>query len=72
MTNAKLSSVFDFLLICCVYQIPDVQAENELIDAVVVDEESVGLVDAPGCGAKILRGGGALEQYLTKMEESVV
>lgn len=54
------------------HQIPDVKAGNEQIDAVVVDEESVGSVNAPGCGGKILRGDGALERYLAKMEDSVV
>lgn len=54
------------------HQIPDVKAGNELIGAVVVDEESVGSVNAPGCGGKILCGDGALELYLAKIEGSVV
>lgn len=32
----------------------------------VVDDESIGTKDSPGCGGKILRGDGALEQYLAK------
>ncbi|XP_057423081.1 CLP protease regulatory subunit CLPX1, mitochondrial-like isoform X2 [Lotus japonicus] len=72
-TGARgLRALMESILTEAMFEIPDVQAENELIDAVVVDEESVGSVDAPGCGGKILRGGGALEQYLAKMEESVV
>jgi hypothetical protein len=31
----------------------------------VVDEEAIGSVDRPGCGAKILRGDGALGRYIT-------
>lgn len=47
-------------------QIPDEKAGNERVDAVVVDEEAIGSVDRPGCGAKILRGDGALAQYITR------
>lgn len=56
------------------FQIPDVKTGSDRVDAVVVDEESVGSVDAPGCGGKILRGEGALECYLAeaKRKESVV
>lgn len=44
------------------------------IDAVVVDEESVGTVDILGCGGKILRGAGALEGYLreTNLKDQMV
>lgn len=54
------------------HQIPDIKAGNDRVDAVVVDEESVGSINAPGCGGKILRGDGALEQYLAKAKDSVV
>lgn len=50
------------------FQIPDVRTGSDRVDAVVVDEESVGSVDAPGCGGKILRGEGALERYLADAE----
>ncbi|ONK71819.1 uncharacterized protein A4U43_C04F12720 [Asparagus officinalis] len=36
------------------------------VDAFVVDEEAIGSGDKPGRGAKILRGDGALDHYLTK------
>lgn len=49
-----------------VKQIPDEKTGNERVDAVVVDEEAIGSVDRPGCGAKILRGDGALDQYITR------
>lgn len=44
------------------------------MDAVVVDEESVGSVYSPGCGGKVLRGDGALERYLAaaRLKENVV
>lgn len=56
------------------FQIPDNGSGNDTVDAVVVDEESVGSVDSPGCGGKILRGDGALEHYLTvaRLKENVV
>lgn len=54
------------------HQIPDIKTGSDRIDAVVVDEESVGSLTAPGCGGKILRGDGALEQYLAKIKDSEV
>jgi ATP-dependent Clp protease ATP-binding subunit ClpX len=51
-----------------VNQIPDEKTGSERVDAVVVDEDAAGSVDMPGCGAKILRGDGALEQYLTRTD----
>lgn len=47
-------------------QIPDVKTGKDKVDAVVVDEESVGSDKSQGRGAKILRGDGALEQYLSE------
>ncbi|GFZ09539.1 CLP protease regulatory subunit X [Actinidia rufa] len=44
--------------------IPDAKSENVSIDAVVVDEESVGSLDTPGCGAKILHKDGVLDPLL--------
>nr|POE45653.1 clp protease regulatory subunit clpx2, mitochondrial [Quercus suber] len=44
--------------------IPDIRAENDTINAVLVDEEAVGSVAAPGCGAKILHDDGAFNQLL--------
>ena len=38
--------------------------ENDTINAVLVDEEAVGSVSAPGCGAKILHDDGAFNQLL--------
>jgi len=40
----------------------------------VVDEEAVGSPGRPGCGAKILRGDGALDHYLSvnKGKDSMV
>lgn len=55
-------------------QIPDIKTGEDRIDAVVVDEESVGSGSSLGCGGKIIRGDGALERYLReiKLKESVV
>lgn len=46
-------------------QIPDVRAGDDIIDAVVIDEEAVGS-EAQGSGAKILYGKGALDHYLSQ------
>ncbi|KAK7356851.1 hypothetical protein VNO80_16130 [Phaseolus coccineus] len=72
-TGARgLRALLEIILTEAMFEIPDVKAGNELIDAVVVDEESVGSVNSPGCGGKILCGDGALDLYLAKMEGSVV
>lgn len=46
-------------------QIPDIRTGDDVIDAVVVDEEAIG---SKGCGrgAKILYGKGALDRYLSE------
>lgn len=43
-------------------QIPDVRTGDDVIDAVVVDEESVG-TEGRGCGGKILYGKGAFGRH---------
>ncbi|KAK8660243.1 hypothetical protein V6N13_051176 [Hibiscus sabdariffa] len=48
------------------YEIPDTRTGHNRVDNVVVDEESVGSKDTPGCGGKILRGDGTLEHYFAK------
>lgn len=50
------------------------KAGEDKIDAVVVDEDAVGTAERPGCGAKVLRGDGALDQYLkhAKTKDQVV
>ena len=54
------------------HQVPDIKTGDARVDAVVVDEESIGSINAPGCGGKILRGDGAFEQYLAQMKDSLV
>ncbi|WVY96231.1 hypothetical protein V8G54_028382 [Vigna mungo] len=72
-TGARgLRALLEIILTEAMFEIPDVKAGNEIIDAVVVDEESVGSVNFLGCGGKILCGEGALDRYLAKMESSVV
>ncbi|XP_024961836.1 CLP protease regulatory subunit CLPX3, mitochondrial [Cynara cardunculus var. scolymus] len=66
-TGARgLRAILETLLTDSMYEIPDAKTGNDRVDAVVIDEESVGTVDSPGCGGKILRGDGALENYLAK------
>ncbi|GJM92347.1 hypothetical protein PR202_ga08813 [Eleusine coracana subsp. coracana] len=66
-TGARgLRAILESILLEAMYEIPDEKTGNERIDAVVVDEDATGSVDMPGCGAKILRGEGALEQYITR------
>lgn len=64
-TGARgLRAILESILSDAMYEIPDAKTGNERVDAVVVDEEAVGSLDKPGCGAKILHGDGALESYL--------
>lgn len=41
------------------------------IKAVLVDEEAVGSVGTPGCGAKILKGDDVTQQFLHETESKV-
>ncbi|XP_039810969.1 CLP protease regulatory subunit CLPX1, mitochondrial-like isoform X2 [Panicum virgatum] len=64
-TGARgLRAILETILLEAMYEIPDEKTGNERVDAVVVDEEAIGSVDRQGCGAKILRGDGALDQYI--------
>ncbi|XP_031385544.1 CLP protease regulatory subunit CLPX3, mitochondrial isoform X1 [Punica granatum] len=66
-TGARgLRALLESILTEAMFEIPDIKTGNERVDAVVVDEESVGSVDAPGCGGKVLRGDGAFVRYLAE------
>ncbi|GMI94175.1 hypothetical protein like AT1G33360 [Hibiscus trionum] len=66
-TGARgLRAILENILTEAMYEIPDARTGHNRVDAVVVDEESVGSKDTPGCGGKILRGDGALEHYFAK------
>ncbi|XP_060971278.1 CLP protease regulatory subunit CLPX1, mitochondrial isoform X2 [Cannabis sativa] len=68
-TGARgLRSILENILMDAMYEIPDVRTGNDIIDAVVVDEEAVGLEGGQGCGAKILYGNGALDSYLSQQK----
>ncbi|KAM7278297.1 hypothetical protein ACFE04_005431 [Oxalis oulophora] len=71
-TGARgLRAILENLLTEAMYEIPDAKTGDDKVDAVVVDEESVGSVNVIGCGGKILRGEGALERYLKESKENV-
>ncbi|XP_010520973.1 PREDICTED: CLP protease regulatory subunit CLPX1, mitochondrial [Tarenaya hassleriana] len=61
-----LRALLESILMDSMYEIPDVKAGDDVIDAVVVDEEAVESEGRRGNGAKILRGEGALDRYLSK------
>lgn len=66
-TGARgLRALLESILTEAMFEIPDVKTGNDRIDAVVVDEESVGSANIPGCGGKVLHGDGALERYLAE------
>ncbi|WCJ28889.1 ATP-dependent Clp protease ATP-binding subunit ClpX [Euphorbia peplus] len=65
-TGARgLRSILESILMDSMYEIPDVRTGEDIIDAVVVDEEAVGF-ESRGAGAKILHGKGALDRFLSK------
>ncbi|CAN4087578.1 unnamed protein product [Withania somnifera] len=65
-TGARgLRSILENILMDAMYEIPDVRTGDDVIDAVVVDEESVGN-EGRGCGGKILYGKGAFDRYFSQ------
>ncbi|XP_024972907.1 CLP protease regulatory subunit CLPX3, mitochondrial-like [Cynara cardunculus var. scolymus] len=68
-TGARgLRAILETLLTDSMYEIPDVRTGDDRVEAVVIDEESVGSVDKAGCGGKILHGDGALDDYLARIK----
>ncbi|EFJ29682.1 hypothetical protein SELMODRAFT_19373, partial [Selaginella moellendorffii] len=64
-TGARgLRSLMEQILTDAMFEIPESQSAMERIDAVVIDEASVGTPENSGSGAKILRGDGAFVRYL--------
>ncbi|KAF5196452.1 Atp-dependent clp protease atp-binding subunit clpx protein [Thalictrum thalictroides] len=71
-TGARgLRAILESILTEAMYEIPDVKSGKDRVDAVVVDEESISSVTTPVRGAKILRGDGALEKYLSETKLKV-
>lgn len=67
-TGARgLRAILENTLTEAMYEVPDAKAGNETIDSVVVDEEAVGSVDVPGCGAKILCRDGGLDSFIQQI-----
>ncbi|MBA0718889.1 hypothetical protein Golax_006608, partial [Gossypium laxum] len=67
-TGARgLRAILENILMDAMYEIPDVRTGDDIIDAVVVDEEAVEL-KGRGSSAKILYGKGALDSYLSQQK----
>ncbi|TYH55066.1 hypothetical protein ES332_D09G213900v1 [Gossypium tomentosum] len=67
-TGARgLRAILENTLMDAMYEIPDVRTGDDVIDAVVVDEEAIGSEDHRQ-GAKILYGKGALDRYLSQQK----
>ncbi|KAK9161935.1 hypothetical protein Syun_002837 [Stephania yunnanensis] len=71
-TGARgLRGILESILTEAMYEIPDAKTGKDRVDAVVVDDESIGSEKTVGRGAKILRGDGALERYLSDSKNNV-
>ncbi|XP_065631065.1 CLP protease regulatory subunit CLPX1, mitochondrial [Quercus suber] len=67
-TGARgLRAILENILMESMFEIPDIRTGDDIIDAVVVDEEAVGS-EGRGSGAKILYGKGALDRYLSQQK----
>ncbi|KAL2339612.1 hypothetical protein Fmac_007552 [Flemingia macrophylla] len=67
-TGARgLRSILESVLVDAMYEIPDIRTGDDVIEAVVVDDEAVGS-EGRGKGAKILYGKGALDRYLSEQK----
>ncbi|KAL3630703.1 CLP protease regulatory subunit clpx1, mitochondrial [Castilleja foliolosa] len=70
-TGARgLRSMLENILTDAMYEIPDVRTGDDIIDAVIVDKDSIGS-EGRASGAKILYGEGALDRYLSQHEMKV-
>uniref|UniRef100_A0A1J3HMY6 ATP-dependent Clp protease ATP-binding subunit ClpX n=1 Tax=Noccaea caerulescens TaxID=107243 RepID=A0A1J3HMY6_NOCCA len=69
-TGARgLRSILESILTEAMFEVPDSITEgSQGIKAVLVDEEAVGSVGTPGCGAKILKGDDVMQQFLQETE----
>ncbi|CAN8314109.1 unnamed protein product [Cochlearia groenlandica] len=66
-TGARgLRALLESILTESMFEIPDAKNGDERIDAVIVDDESTRSQPSMGCRAKILRGDGAFERYLSE------
>ncbi|KAJ0236931.1 CLP protease regulatory subunit CLPX2 [Hirschfeldia incana] len=72
-TGARgLRSILESILTEAMFEVPDSKTEegSQSIKAVLVDEEAVGSVGSPGCGAKILKGDDVLQQHFEETESN--
>lgn len=68
-TGARgLRALLENILTEAMFEIPETKIGTSSVNAVLVDKEAVGSVDAPGCGAKILHGDGELERVLHEIK----
>ncbi|GAB2283954.1 hypothetical protein Dimus_018435 [Dionaea muscipula] len=70
-TGARgLRSILETILNEAMFEVPDLKTGRDRVDAVLIDEEAVGSINEIGCGAKILRGDGALESFLCELKST--
>ncbi|CAH8354478.1 unnamed protein product [Eruca vesicaria subsp. sativa] len=71
-TGARgLRSILENILTEAMFEVPDSKTEgSQIIKAVLVDEEAVGSVGSPGCGAKILKGDDVSQQHFEETESN--
>ncbi|KAL2477650.1 ATP-dependent Clp protease [Forsythia ovata] len=66
-TGARgLRAILENILTEAMFEVPDAKSGKYFADTVLVDEEAVGTLDAPGCGAKILCANAGSEEIATQ------
>lgn len=71
-TGARgLRAILENILMDSMYEIPDTRTGDDIIDAVIVDEEAIGL-EGKMRGGRILYGKGALNRYLSQQKPKEV
>lgn len=71
-TGARgLRAILENILTEAMFEVPDAKFGKYSVDRVLVDEDAVGTLDTPGCGAKILRENSGSEEIASQTKSRV-
>ncbi|XP_073270020.1 CLP protease regulatory subunit CLPX2, mitochondrial [Primulina huaijiensis] len=70
-TGARgLRTILEYILTEAMFEVPDAKSGKENTEIVLVDEEAVGMLGAPGCGAKVLCSNSAYEEISSQKKST--